>query len=344
MRAWSATSARVLLLGSAMASMALAWPPTEAGAQAARPTLEWTLGAGAEDCPTAADINAAVDALMGAPLAVDAATRVRGSITPAGPGRWRIELELIDEAGRSRGVRELFAQRQICASLRGELALVLSVMLTEVGGEVHLAAAEVGEPAEIVEATRETVHVSANAPLAPAPPTAPSTTGQDGLSFELGLQAAILWWPEAVMLPAARVRAPLSSKVQWTGALLGWPYAESEGSPGVALRGLIAEVGLCVTPDPASFRLELCAAMSGGALVARGIRVEDAVSEAIPFVGASTDAGLRWLVNHWLVVRSSVGVWAPFTRPELVVGGTGQVGQLGPLALRLEASIGVHFQ
>jgi hypothetical protein len=89
--------------------------------------LAYSRGPGAESCPEERALRDAVLDLLGYdPFRADAKEDIDARVV-RGPGGLEAAIDLLDESGRSRGVRRLLSRRQDCAQLASALALALAI-------------------------------------------------------------------------------------------------------------------------------------------------------------------------------------------------------------------------
>src|SRR5689334_10030917 len=107
-------------------SVVLAAPPAMA-----KPTarLQYTQGAGAEQCPGEDAGRASGAARLGCDPFVDAADTTAVAIGKREQGEWRGEVKLVDKRGSGRGMRQLSSSAADCADLIAAMALTISIAI-----------------------------------------------------------------------------------------------------------------------------------------------------------------------------------------------------------------------
>jgi len=254
---------------------------------------------GAEVCADEAGLRRAVAARLGYdpffPWAkVTVVTSVRKDA-----GAYRAEVTLVDEAGVSRGKREVTSQGDDCAPLVGALALTISLALDPLSLASGPAAVEArpgvpepprepAPPPPPVVVARSTVEPPVA--VAPGPPPAPSWRGFAGIaafgsygitpSVAIGgaFHGQVQRGPWSLGLEA-RADAPSSVPVPSGGRVQAWL---AQGT----LLGC-GQVAFVVG----------CGLVSGGPLVASGVGLAVSHTRVLPYAAVGPRLGVAWPVG-----------------------------------------------
>lgn len=320
----------------------LAWValsvPAAALADPARAALSWVRGDGADACPDARALRAAVARHLGydPTLAPEAAVSLEAVVTRAAPALpWSVALFARAPDGALLGERHLEVRADTCAPAVDAAALAIATTLDGAA----LATAPPPPPA----------------PPPPAPPAPPSVAPRRRPAARprrWGVAATALGGLSLGAIPAlspvaalvVELRPPRWPTVVVTG--LYQPGASVELPLGRAVVAL-ALVGLAVCPwrgARGALSLSLCAGALGGALVAAGQGFSiDRIRERA-FVALEAGARARWSLGRYVHLAADAHAVAPLVRDTLVVGGVGEVGRVAPVGLRTTIGLGLHFE
>jgi hypothetical protein len=286
------------LFGACLAAALLTRPvhaasPAQAGQAAAstplpaRVRLDYTRDPSAHSCVSAEQLAGDVETRLGRPVFVGAepADLVARVAARRVQGRFIVEVELRDRAGRRLGQRQLSTRAAHCSSLDDSLALVLAL-----AADAPRAEPESPAPAEAAESP------------APEPVVrAPSGSLQTPIAIPANTHAARLGWrwaPSAGvalasgLFPSAAFGIELGVELHpphfWPVSLRGtwWVEQSVGGRPrpgrGIELAARTLELGLCPWVSPlASFEAAACFVQWLGRVDARGSGFdENAADEA----------------------------------------------------------------
>lgn len=314
--------------------------PAAALADPARATLSWVRGDGADACPDARALRAAVARHLGydPTLAPEAAVSLEAVVTRATPALpWSVDLFARAPDGALLGERHLDVRADTCAPAVDAAALAIATTLD--GAALAIAPPAPPPPPP------------APPPPAPPPAVAPrrrpaarprrwsvAASALGGLSLgtipALSSVAALVVelrpprWPTFVVTgiyqPGASVDLPLGRAVV-TFALVGLAVCPWRGARG-------------------ALSLSLCAGALGGALVAAGQGFSvDRIRER-PYVALEAGARARWSLGRYVHLMADAHAVAPLVRDTLVVDGVGEVGRVAPVGLRTTIGVGLHFE
>jgi hypothetical protein len=128
--------------------------------------LSWLRGEGAESCPSAQELERAVQSRLGRdPFAENAEQAIEASVARSGDATWHIQIRVRDAGGKKMGSRELDTEASDCRAIADALALAVALAIDP--------DAELGPPPPPL-ARVEPATVPPKAPAAcPAPPACP---------------------------------------------------------------------------------------------------------------------------------------------------------------------------
>ena len=307
------------------------------------------------DCPDAASIHERIRKLSGSSQATTKRLRAAATITRLAGGR--LHLSLVVEAGGLRSERNIAGRS--CEDLAGAAAVSLALLLRSAKspGETEPAGGVQGaDPTKARTAVgASSLRGEERSPSAlvgvvePAPETAqPTQPNVDGVRAPRSWRG-LLQLPLVVLglgpLPRPSFGAALGGGVRlerWRILAEGgvWLRQKLTVEGPVELGATVDrfEVGLRVCRAFSFGRYELapCANVSVGHLWARGTGAHVA---ARTVESTSIAAGLavqaRLQLTPWLNLFGSFDALLETSRPRFTVGGLGQVGQLGPAALKI---------
>jgi hypothetical protein len=166
----------MLSLG-AVTTLALATgQPGEAAAATKTVRLLYVREAGVAACPAEPQLRAAVAVRLGyEPFAADARSALLARVFKSQSG-YSATIELIDDAGASRGKRELATEGESCDEMAGAMALSMSIAIDPeraTRATEPLAAEDPPESPTASDPAPKSAEPAAPAPLRPAPPPLP---------------------------------------------------------------------------------------------------------------------------------------------------------------------------
>jgi hypothetical protein len=312
--------------------------------------LAWHAPSG---CPDAQDVQARIRKLAGASQATDTPLRAEATITRIAGGR--LHLKLVVRAADLVGERNI--EGKSCEDLAGATAVNLVLLLHSAS---PLGAAELeqqagptraGQPAQSRPSTEQQPNPPPGTVPASPPPTAapqatpptpqaePSSGGWRGL-LQLPL-AALEFGP----LPQPSVGVAVAGGIErerwrflveanaWLPQTL--PLADHAGS-GAQVERVDAGVRACRAFPSGRFELAPCANVSVEHIWARGTGAHIAArTDQSTWVAVGAGAQGRLLLTGWFNLLAGVSAQFETSRPVIVIGGIGPVGQLGTVAVRI---------
>jgi hypothetical protein len=236
--------------------------------------LSWVRAVGAEGCPNAEQLAAAVEARLGREAFSEPASRhIEGSVARA-EGAWRVQLRVMGADNAVLGSRELDANGPDCASIADAVSLAIALTIdphaldqshensTRVASEQPLPAPPPAAPSQ--PSPRQSDPSTSTAPRA-APEGSPRSASFTGEVVPRGLFAAGI-------LPEAGLGAELGSELRLGPALglsMGMAYlSEAQTSGGkFGLSIAAGSLGLCfwALERPRAL-LKLCGELMAGAI------------------------------------------------------------------------------
>ncbi len=265
--------------------------------------LSWDISAGRR-CPKAAEIEAAVEAVLARPVFGDARCDigVEGSIRPRKTGGWVAALSFTRPDGSSLGTRYLESRSPQCASLQGPISLAVALM---------------------VEATETRTTVSAE-PLQPKPASEGAHALRRLRTLSAELSAA---WG---LLPGAAIGASVTGGTRLWGPFLGrvsggvWAPRESDASDhGGRFWGWHLGPGLCLdlSSSAGGRGTWICGGAQLGMIHGQGKGLDDNVSVRRPYGHAEVSLGTAWPLGRGLALTARAGLAVPWVRPRFVYRG-----------------------
>jgi hypothetical protein len=263
-----------------------------------RPGLNWVRLAGAEQCVSAAQLAAKVEARVGRVLFVtpyEAEVFVDGFVRKAASQGWDVTLDVSDPDGRVLGKRDMHFDGEDCAVIDDGVALVIAVTLYPNTGLT-----EGGVPLDAGVAGRLD-SLFGGEPTDPDPATLPAAAGAQS-----GAGAAAAKSSPSPVAASASSAAPSSRAPRWSVAVDAAPTVGFGQLPGLSL-GLAAHVQ--VTP-PEMWPIELGAAT----FLQRSVQAHGGVAGEASFKLA--------------LASVTVCPWQPAWLPALAVCAGAELGQL----------------
>ena len=234
--------------------------------------LSWVRGVGAENCPNAEQLGAAVEARLGRDAFSEPASRhIEGSVARA-EGAWRVQLRVMGADNAVLGSRELEANGPDCASIADAVSLAVALTI-----DPH-ALDERHDPATVVPSAQPLLAPPAPSPPAPRQPD-PSTSAAPRAAPESSTPSASLTGevvPRGLfavgVVPEAGLGAELGSELRLGRALglsMSMAYlSEARTSGGrFGLSVTAGSLGLCfwAIERPRAL-LKVCGELMAGAI------------------------------------------------------------------------------
>ncbi len=345
-----------------------AWAIT-AFAPAEQPPPRFSWDAPAPDCPSEIEVRKHFEERLdettnGDGLAeVAVVARVRRT---AGGG---YELRLwTAEAGR---LRERTLTDGDCAVLADAAALLVALALHPEAGSsdarvAAVAAAAREEPAPHPPPARDHPGTTTgdDVPSRPTPPTARAGARQSPKRerprrARTPIQGTATAWVGLALgaLPGAgaavRVSGAISFPLRGTfGLRIAFPLTyepERRGRfadrPELGANLHLVASGAAVCPEGRWKRVTLpvCAGLEAGAIVGRGVGIDEPKTDAVPWLAVPLSAGLDVGLGHHVVLSLAVEGLFPILRPVFVVTGLGDVFRPAPAAMRLLGGLGARW-
>jgi hypothetical protein len=324
----------------------VAWcAPSVALADPVRASLAWVRGDGADRCPDADALRAALARRLGydptatIPASVPAAPSVSVEVVvtrgaPDAP--WSAALFARAPDGTLLGDRHLTLRADSCAPLVDAVALALAASLD---GDA------LARPAPPPDPPPPPAPVVVTPPPPPPPRPAPRARRWGvAATASAGVALGVLPGAAPVAALAIELRPPRWPTLVVTG--LYQPDAAVDLPLGRAVLRL-ALVGLAVCPWRAArgpLSLSLCAGALGGVLVAAGEALAVNRLAERPYAAVEAGARARWSAGRYVHLTADAHAVAPLVRDTLVVDGLGDVVRVSPVGLRATIGVGVHFE
>lgn len=308
--------------------------------------LEWTVGEGAEDCQTEAEIKSEVEARLRRRVFVphaeaDVVLRARLSRSASSSG-YDVVLELSTRDGRRFGRRTLHTEEQSCEALDDSLTLVVALLL---------------------DAPREELEREAGGPLTQPPPPPPPRVEPEPSAAPAPAPRPEPWrfsasvlgagtlelLPQAAVGVVARFGAKPPRFVAFDAEAAMWANARAARGPRGATFSLTT-LGLHLCPLAAEggrLRLEACLGQHFGWIESQGFGL-DRTSEERRFVyNLSGRTSLSVVVAAPLALRLGLGVEAPLLRDDYFFtaadGERTSLFRMGAILGRAEAGLGIDW-
>ncbi|HET6585825.1 MAG TPA: hypothetical protein VFG69_20355 [Nannocystaceae bacterium] len=319
----------MLGLSFALAVQAMAEPPAE------RPfELRWQAP---PECPTAAEVRAAIERHLAAPLEsprgdglrVDASARVEGD------GRWGVAL--VVDSGEGRSEREI-GDADDCAAATETAALVVAIAIDP---DVALREPPATVPAPVEPTPVEPTPVEPT-PTKPTTVTPPPKPAPPKPAPRLGLRAAIggrfdvMAGAHPVVGLGGSVFADLilggRGRIGIGASLSGAPPQRQSGATIEMLRWTIEVRGCPVFGVRRWLEIVPCAGVQAGQTRVAVTGLADATSPRHPWLAPTA------LVAAVFVPRPRIGIWlgvhgvVPIYRHDYVIAGGGRVHRTAPVA------------
>lgn len=315
--------------------------PRNAAAEELTFRLSWVRGIGAEGCPNAEQLAAAVTARLGRNAFSEPALRhIEGSVARSEQA-WRVQLRVLDSSSAVVGSRDLEATGADCASVVDAVSLAIALTIDphalEERREVPVAA-----PPELP---------APPPPVSSPPPAAVATpiVAREAMSPPPRLRSAIV--PRGLLavgtLPQASFGAELGAELGLVPALgltLGMAYLSEAHTSGAEFGLSLAagSLGTCLrTLDERHAALKLCGELMAGA-------IQVVVYDPIPtdpgehlWLAARLGPRFSWRFNRTLALELAPAAVVPLLREEFsIVGVEKAVFQTAPVSLL--ASLGLQ--
>lgn len=238
------------------------------------------------ECPTAADIRAAVAELVAA--AEDPQpTKVTATVSMEEPGRWGLALDVDNDLVSGHRILEA----ESCADLAHATALVAAIAIDPFAGTQNVEAE-----------TPDTREVSAppEDPVRPPTPAAPSPPPEELPAFtefwSVGAAGGVGWSSErtgVVRLIGGWERRRLGVRF---GSEVWLPqrYDAGEADRGVAVTHALAHLRVCGLPGSKTVTVLLCGGARLGVSIGRGFGVQELATRGSLASAALASAGIRW--------------------------------------------------
>lgn len=320
------------------------------------PELQWDAPDG---CPDAADVEQAIDRLLGSRHEAESPVLARAHVTGE-PGNWTLELYVETEQGKT----ERTLRSQQCSTLRDATALYVALSVDPMAvldADTELAEVEVVETDQASKEQSNTDDPDAEMDSAAEDGTEPESTEPDERSgYErpprerrtrdaLSLRLRAFGSGQLAILPGPTGGAGLGVSVRLTRLRLeatgtyGFRYrARSEQVPdvGADVRHGYAELRACPYGMVSTVELGGCAGLAVGGLDARGVAVRSQQVARTPWVSASLGFVLAWHVVPRVALWVEPGAILSLHRARYTVDGLGEVFRLGVIGGR--ATLGVE--
>lgn len=309
-------------------------------------------------CPDEGTLSNLVAGRLGyVPFRGDARQTVRVVIDRTGD-RLRARMELLDQAQKVRGKRELTGRAEDCDGLVAAVAAAIGLALdplriAPVASSASVSAPSVPSSASSVPSAAPPIAPSASVsppasssapPVAPPPASAAPAPAPPPASEPLEIRGALLGIGSqgASPAPAFGVGAYLGARRRW--ASLGvegradFPVSEARGAYTARSSLLLASLLPC---GHRSVFLG-CAVFAAGSLQAEGGGVAFPTKDRATYAAIGARLGVEVPVTGVVFVTGYASVLATITRLELAVAGR-EIWQTAPITLALGAGLGASF-